>query len=153
MSKNHAKINDFGATGVPKSTKMVPGSDLGKRAIPGRRIKRKTGLPPKNYFRPFDAPWPLLADFGGISKTGRAPKTVQKNQYGRFLVPPSDPRTGNNGFWKTFGESVKNLSKIKAEMGGRGNGKSLIFHCFSNSIAISATFEKDRKLDGNGEPK
>ena len=31
-------------------------------------------------------------------------------------------------------------------MGGRGNGKSLIFHCFSNRIAISATFEKDRKL-------
>ena len=35
-------------------------------------------------------------------------------------------------------------------MGGRGNGKSLIFHCFSNRIAISATFEKDRNLDGNG---
>ena len=105
------------------------------------------------FFRPFDAPWPILADLGRTSKTGRAPKTVQKNQYGRFLVPPSDPRTGNNGLWTTFGKSVENLSKIKAEMGGRGNGKSLIFHCFSNRIAISATFEKDRKLDGNGEPK
>ena len=26
MSKNHAKIDDFGATGVPKSTEMVPRS-------------------------------------------------------------------------------------------------------------------------------
>ena len=26
MLKNHAKIDDFGATGVPKSTKMVPRS-------------------------------------------------------------------------------------------------------------------------------
>ena len=31
-------------------------------------------------------------------------------------------------------------------MGGREGGKSLIFHCFSNRITISATFEKDRKL-------
>ena len=38
-------------------------------------------------------------------------------------------------------------------MGGRGGGKSLIFHCFSNRIVISATFEKDRNFDENGRPK
>ena len=38
-------------------------------------------------------------------------------------------------------------------MGGREGGKSLIFHCFSNRIVVSASFEKYRNFDENGRPK
>ena len=122
MSNNQAKINDFGATGVPKSTQMVTRS--------GPKVILETnqfqggdfGAPCGDLFLHFGATWPILADFWDPSKSDRAPKTVQKNQYGYFLVPLGDQRAEKIGFgrrlertWKFDQKSRRKWEAAKVE--------------------------------------
>ena len=121
-------------------------SDLGSVSWKGR-------APVTWIVRHFSATWPILADFWDPSKFGWAPKNGPKNLIRLLFGAPGRSKGGKNRFWKEFGKSVKIWSEIDVEMGGREGGKSLIFHCFSNRIVVSATFEKDRNFDENGRPK
>ena len=89
------KINDFGATGVPKSIKMARDEEGGgARDEEGARDEGA----PCTFWQDFGATWPILDDFWDPSKFDRAPKTVQKIQYGYFLMPPGDRRPEKIGF-------------------------------------------------------
>ena len=99
------KINDFGATGVPKSIKMARDEEVEKGKRPRDEEFRKGERGTKNWgqgagiiFRHIGATWPILDDFWDPAKSDRAPKAVQKNQYGYFLVSPGDRRPEKIGF-------------------------------------------------------
>ena len=94
MSKNHAKINDFGATGVPKSTKMVPrGAPKVTLEISHEKGRRET----KNY----ETFWRHLGDFGrflGPLEIGLGAKNGPKNSIRLLFEAPGRSKAGKNRF-------------------------------------------------------
>ena len=60
MLKNHAKIDDFGATGVPKSTKMVPRSAPKATLEASRLGVAKKGAKAFHKFEIIGATWTIL---------------------------------------------------------------------------------------------
>ena len=62
---------------------------------------------PDAFFRPFGAAWAILADLWDPSKSGWAPKTAQKIQYGYFLVPLGDQRAEKIGFGRRLERTGK----------------------------------------------
>ena len=86
MSKNHAKINDFGTTGLPKSTRMVPRSaPKVTLEINHEKSKRIT----KNC----EAFWRHLGDFGCHLVSSWAPRGSQNREFWHQDAPKSEKMT------------------------------------------------------------
>ena len=86
---NHAKINDFGAMGVPKSIKMVPRS-APKVTLEISHEKSKRGT--KSGTENCEAFWGHLGDFGCHLVSSWAPRGYQN----RFFLAPGYAKMTKN---------------------------------------------------------
>ena len=113
VTKNHAKINHFGAKGIRKSIILVC------RSVPRRvlELDRCLDLRGRVFRMPF---WCHLGDFRwfwGPMRIRRGTKNGPKNSIRRLFGALWPPKGGKKRFWKAFGTSMKFWSKIDAEMG------------------------------------